>query len=115
MRISDWSSDVCSSDLELAFALAVVILFHHEARRQLGDVGTDDALERARAQDNVAGGLVADVHAGQQIGVAALEGVGGDENGILVKNHDVADADRKSTIQNSNQYRSTRMTYSSAQ
>src|SRR3546814_15871021 len=98
MRISDWSSDVCSSDL---FALAVVILFHHEARRQLGDVGTDDALERARAQDNVAGGLVADVHAGQQIGVAALEGVGGDEHGIPVKHHAVADAaflDRKSVV-----------------
>src|SRR3546814_12944812 len=50
------------------------------------------SLERARAQDNVAGGLVADVHAGQQIGVAALEGVGGDEHGILVKHHAVADA-----------------------
>src|SRR3546814_12158829 len=96
MRISDWSSDVCSSDL---FALAVVILFHHEARRQLGDVGTDDALERARAQDNVAGGLVADVHAGKQIGVAAIEGGGGDEHGIHVKQQD-----RKSDVEGQSVY-----------
>src|SRR3546814_8139364 len=38
MRISDWSSDVCSSDLDVFLGLGDIDLGRGEARRQIADV-----------------------------------------------------------------------------
>src|SRR3546814_13810806 len=58
MRISDWSSDVCSSDLEVVGALLEIV--DQPARRADQDV---DAAFDARPLLFVAGAAVADRHA----------------------------------------------------
>src|SRR3546814_8740928 len=61
MRISDWSSDVCSSDLErdrIFFALVIVPRLHH--------VTVHDFLVPAGKTEMF---VVAELHAGETIGV----------------------------------------------
>src|SRR3546814_16520816 len=80
MRISDWSSDVCSSDLKLAGGVAVIRVggaTEVEVKERKDCV--DDAMHATRAaveEGIVPGGGVAVLHA-----VKALEGVtpGNDE------------------------------------
>src|SRR3546814_9774352 len=51
MRISDWSSDVCSSDLETpAIAVAVGLVRDHVARRSSA-ADVDETLEIRRGRD----------------------------------------------------------------
>src|SRR3546814_15060988 len=78
MRISDWSSDVCSSDLvaEFALAFAVFILFDTEPGRELRQLGADQALVARGAQHEILLRLPAESQARQPVAVAALELVG---------------------------------------
>src|SRR3546814_19065192 len=59
MRISDWSSDVCSSDLEMALG-AVEITLAEDATRSDRDLRLADVIARAQ---RVAFGIEEDQHA----------------------------------------------------
>src|SRR3546814_4680051 len=82
MRISDWSSDVCSSDL--------VELIDRAARRQRAQARPRHHLGDGAAQDQIVRRIEVQVHRRQPIVIAALHGDIG-----------VAHEDRKSTRLNS--------------
>src|SRR3546814_5442371 len=48
MRISDWSSDVCSSDLRIVEAQLRLDLHHEPAAGDAGDRAQEDGAERTR-------------------------------------------------------------------
>src|SRR3546814_3331117 len=78
MRISDWSSDVCSSDLEYAFRGRVADTHREFAGRLLGNVGRQDHLVRRTATALLDVHLVKEIQAAQpRPGAAQLGGIEG--------------------------------------
>src|SRR3546814_20789815 len=51
MRISDWSSDVCSSDLTLRVAIAMGVPMFGYANAEMQPEGSDVATDKLLAQD----------------------------------------------------------------
>src|SRR3546814_19469190 len=75
MRISDWSSDVCSSDLVRRLFLGVAVVVRH-ARPDAGAVGTE--RQKIAGSDRVAAeaeldALIIAAIAGIDIGIAGIE------------------------------------------
>src|SRR3546814_2994204 len=100
MRISDWSSDVCSSDLLHFHALALGVFDRALAVDRVAEA-VDDTAEKALADRHVDDGARA------LDGVAFLDGrVGAEDHdadivGLEVQGHALDAADRKSTRLNS--------------
>src|SRR3546814_6235595 len=101
MRISDWSSDVCSSDLQGLAAAFVGLVERGRAARRAGEEAGEELAEqhapclvRRVAADHLAA-LAAQCHGGR-------EGVIGDaELGQALLLHEIEEPDRKSTRLNS--------------
>src|SRR3546814_2542575 len=109
MRISDWSSDVCSSDLDQFDAVAglPVVLRPHRfviagPRIVTTGVGVDEALHRIGAGAEVADRGVPDAHEAPVAGVADIDNadVAFDLAATAVDRRPVG-IDRKSTRLNS--------------
>src|SRR3546814_4427574 len=106
MRISDWSSDVCSSDLQRAGAGEVAAflrlsILQRRHRLLLGDRRQVDreggALPHGAVDEDVAAGLLHDAIDGGEAEAGAGADLLGREEGI----EDAVDEDRKSTRLNS--------------
>src|SRR3546814_1093139 len=102
MRISDWSSDVCSSDLAAAERLRDVVAF--EIDRQTPFAAADvhyDAHVLGRNGEQIEAELVVVPRATFDAAMAALGTVAGTVAGVDVAGDDGAPLDRKSTRLNS--------------
>src|SRR3546814_3036905 len=110
MRISDWSSDVCSSDLFEEMAVDVDRMAHHgvidkvhahplalNERDGFMHVGHLLAVERPHETFHVA----------RQMNVDAARGR--PHIGVAVQRHEIAVGDRKSTRLNSSHYCASRL------
>src|SRR3546814_20048433 len=69
MRISDWSSDVCSSDMPSAHEKMQCFTLHDDIRVELGVADHETQLRRRQTRDtrglpaeSIARGLVANMH-----------------------------------------------------
>src|SRR3546814_2693000 len=73
MRISDWSSDVCSSDLPAECALALVA--HQRVAKQYADVVRFNAFGRYHARDERRDGrgLFVGVGGGKRLDIGAVD------------------------------------------
>src|SRR3546814_2774832 len=93
MRISDWSSDVCSSDLRDGFVDAALRSF---GRRQVGDdrrhpVGAEmrDQVVQCLAADVDGGDARAFAHESLDAGAAHAGRGGGDDGELAVQTHGI--------------------------
>src|SRR3546814_8278068 len=115
MRISDWSSDVCSSDLHAGVAhhalQRVVARIAGGAEKLQGIVGHLD--RHLGGEDLRLRGLQHVGKAGSAVGSLMDEGAGGSELRRHVGQHPLQalELDRKSTRLNSMHYISSRYTY----
>src|SRR3546814_1343050 len=100
MRISDWSSDVCSSDLPLDDLAIVLSSGRGQRSLRLGD---DGAERLALVHRDVGQNLAVQFHAGQLQAVHELrigQALGADA-GVDALDPQAAEGDRKSTRLNS--------------
>src|SRR3546814_1248579 len=92
MRISDWSSDVCSSDLIRRIHRGIVAIGVHEVARRRVDFLACEVLEGV-GQAPVAAGLAADPLRTPGIAAPARGGASaqGDQVALVVRLHDDVD------------------------
>src|SRR3546814_1575347 len=74
MRISDWSSDVCSSDLSYEHSAAAVSVYLDQSASHVGDAANDSFT----AIEDLRGSGFDDILSGDS-GANRLEGLGGDD------------------------------------
>src|SRR3546814_4570864 len=98
MRISDWSSDVCSSDLILEIGIARIDE-DRAADRVAPDHGALRPLQNFDARD----------HRGIESEIVRLRGT---VDTVDIDRHRLPDADRQSISMNSSHYCAARMPYS---
>src|SRR3546814_9676986 len=117
MRISDWSSDVCSSDLKGFNAEGVAFVRDLHASIAIAKIGFSDddgckLFGGSREVEAVSADVDRDRVAFIDEAARAIVGDVKQDFGLLAEISDIAQSDRKSTRLNSSHYCASRMPHS---